>query len=710
GLANAIGLIADRLKNRARESSSLSGASLFARGVVKGRDLNQAPRPSTAQRSFDSLFRSGCFYIFVVACFIITSIQFIGVWPLTLRAYNPLLGGFNAASRALPVGGGESAAAGSALAASPFASKVIAASDIIGTAPFFPGDLVPNDEAGFARADYLLFNTSDFQLTPDVPQHWIDAAPVLTISIQNQNFAWLYPNQRLAADRQRLIDQRQVGDALITDYLATLPARTEDPTIVLPEDISEATAIDQLNRVAQSHARIFFFHYTASRKPTSILITRLLDTFAIKLDDWSSALSSGALYALPKGVSFNSTPTPLNAKATFGQRAHLTEAALSMPHVQPGQSIGLATQWIAALPDTQLFVSLIDADGHTWSQIDDRVPASDSGNTQRAKRLTVPVPPVTPPGAYQLKLSLIDLASGAPLSIQIADNNFAGFDWLLGSITIDPAHTQIDPATRKPAIEIDADLNGLRAIGSDMPPDPIVSGDPWTLSMEWASSAEHLPELDIEWQLVSNNQIVYSTTLPLNSYATDHWRTGDVLQSKYDFRLPITLLAGKYDLKFKLIDHATAQVLDDQVVRLTSVNISSRPRDFTAPPVQYSSNIQFGSTATLLGANRLQADQALTVTLVWRANQITTTNATAFVQIINGDQVVQQIDNWQIGGDAPTSTWAPGQIIVDQYVFDVSSGNYQVAVGLYDAANGQRLPAIDAAGKRLPQDRAFVIK
>ncbi len=682
GLAYAIGLITDRL-------SILSEvANRTIRHGVEGRFYN----------------------FFIAACLLIASIQFIAVWPLTLRAYNPLLGGYDAASRALPVGGGESAEVGSALTASPFASKVIAASDIIGTAPFFPGELVPNDAAGFARADYLLFNASDFQLTPDVPQQWIAAAPVMTISIQNRNFAWLYPNQWLAADRQRLIDQRQAGDALITDYAAALPSRSDDPTIVLPEDFGEAAAIDQLNRVAQSHARIFFFHYQASRDPTSIVLTRLLDTFAIKVNEWSSPLSSSTLYALPAGVSFNATPTPLKAKATFGQRAHLIEAAAIAPHVQPGQSIGLATQWIAALPETQLFVSLIDADGHMWSQIDDRVPASDSGNVQRAKRLTLPVPPVTPPGVYQLKLSLIDLQSGAPLSIQTADNNFAGFDWLLGSIAIDPAQTQIDPASRQPAIEINADLNGLRAIGSDTPPDPTVSGDPWTLSMEWASSVEHLPNLDVEWLLLSNDQIVYSTTLPLNSYSTERWRAGDVLQSKYDFRLPITLPDGKYDLKFKLIDHITYQPLSDQTIRLTSVNLISRLRDFTAPAVQYPSNIQFGSIATLVGANRLQSDQAMTVTLVWQANQITTTNDTAFVQVINGDQVVKQIDNWQIGGNAPTSTWAVGQFILDQYVFDGASGQYQVAVGLYDAANGQRLTAIDSTGKRLPQDRALVIQ
>jgi hypothetical protein len=704
GLAYAIGLIADRV-------SILSGeVNRKIHLGVEGRDLTQASRPSTAQRSFGSLFRSGCFYLFVIACFVIASIQFISVWPLTLRAYNPLLGGFDGATRALPAGGGESAEVARELAASPFASKVIAVSDIVGTAPFFPGKLAPNDEAGFARADYMLFNASDFQLTPDVPQNWIGAAPVLTFTVQSQNFAWLYPNQWLLNDQQRLIDQRQAGDALITDYAATLPTRSDDPTSVLPEDIGEAAAIEQLNRLAQSHSRIFFFHYTASREPTSILIMRLLDTFAIKLSEWSSPLGNGALYALPKNISFSATPTPLNANATFGDRARLAEANLVVSHAQPGQAIGLDTQWIASLPESQLALSLIDSQGHTWSQIDERVPASDSGNIQRNKRLTLPVQPVTPPGVYQLKLSVFDLNSGTPLNIRTSDNPFAGQEWTLGSITIDPAEIQIDPATRKPPIEIAADLNGLRAIGSDEPPDPIITGDPWTLSMEWSSGAEHLPELDIEWLLTANDQSAYSSTLPLNSYSTARWQKGDVLQSKYDFRFPITLADGQYDLKFKLIDHATGAAWNDQTMRLTPVHVSSRPRSFTIPPVQYPSETRFDSLAALLGANVFQADRALTVTLIWQATEITTTNYTAFVQILNGDQVVQQIDNWQIGGDAPTSAWAVGQIILDQYVFDVPASKYQVVVGMYNAANGQRLSAFDVAGRRWPQDRVIVIK
>ena len=58
------------------------------------------------------------------------------------------------------------------------------------------------------------------------------------------------------------------------------------------------------------------------------------------------------------------------------------------------------------------------------------------------------------------------------------------------------------------------------------------------------------------------------------------------------------------------------------------------------------------------------------------------------------------MDRWPSG--LPSNIWAQGQVIVDEYEFklpsDIEPGNYSVAVGLYDAENGQRLLAADAVG------------
>jgi len=646
----------------------------------------------------------------VVALLVISALQFIPVWPLTLRAYNPLLGGYAGAQKILPVGGGESAEVGRALQTSTAATQNIAVSDVIGTAPYFSGGLMANSAAGLALADSILFTASDFQLTPDVAQKWIgSASPALTITVQGQPYAWLYPNQWLAAQQQRLQENYQPGDVLVTDVLANVPVPAES-TQVIKTTPSEAQAIALLQQIAQSHQRVWVTHYAAAPRRVLNPIVRLLDTYAIQLDEWSSPLSNGALYTLPDQISFTTQPTPLNGGATFGDRIQLNNAELIVPRVQPGQSIGVVGEWAASGSDAQAIVSVMDEAGHQWSAGDALVPV---GDTARTRRISVPVPLTMPPGEYQLILNVIDVASGGPLSTRRPDGLLGGTDWPLGSIVIDPAQTPIDAATRQPPITLNAELGGLRAIGSETPPGPIIIGDPWTLAMEWTSTADQLPALDVQWEWAQNNRVAYSTTMPLNAYSTGHWRKGDVLQSKYDFRLPIDMPAGKYDLQFKVIDRATGQPLTDQagesaLVELTKVNLVSRPRTFISPSSAHPLDVTFDDVARLIGADVNRSSTQITVTLYWQANAITATNFTAFVQLIGADdQVQQQIDNWQIAFDAPTSTWLPGQVIADPYVFEVSSAVPQIGVGLYNAATGERLPAMKA-GQRLPQDRVII--
>ncbi|MBN1180547.1 MAG: hypothetical protein JXD18_15165, partial [Anaerolineae bacterium] len=61
-------------------------------------------------------------------------------------------------------------------------------------------------------------------------------------------------------------------------------------------------------------------------------------------------------------------------------------------------------------------------------------------------------------------------------------------------------------------------------------------------------------------------------------------------------------------------------------------------------------------------------------------------------------------------GTAPATSWAVGQVIVDEITIPVSAdapaGAYTLAVGFYDVAYGDRLPAVDAQGHRLPGDQA----
>jgi hypothetical protein len=660
-------------------------------------------RPSTSLRSVQDAKHKWILNGAVAALLIISALQFTSTWPLTLRAYNSLLGGYDVAKTVLPVGGGESAEVGQALKASPYADERIGVSDMVGTAPYFAGALVANTTAGLTQADRLLVTAADFQLTPDDTQAWIGkAAPVMTFTVQGRPYAWLYPNQALAMEREHFSAQHQPVDAILADYASEL-ALHEQAQIVAEMD--EATAQAMLTQIAQSHDRVWVIHYAASPRRVLKPIFRLLDTYAIQLDEWSSPLSTGALYTLPDDLSFSAQSVPLNGDVRFGENIHLNQAATIVSRVQPGQSIGVVNEWSASGPEAQAIVALLDNAGYQWGTGIKPVPLLNDDDTTRTRRIDVPVPLTIPPGKYRLVLNVIDVASGGPIGTRRSDGSFGGIDWLLGSITIDPAQNPIDPATRKPPITLNADLGDLVAIGSETPPAPIISGDPWTLAMEWASTSDRLPALDVQWEWAQSDRVAYSTTLPLNSYSTDRWRKGEVLQSKYDFRVPISMADGAYDLRFRVIDRASGQPLSDRSTRLTTVNVASRPREFAAPDAAYPLNVMFGDMAKLIGADVDRSGTQITVTLFWQGQAVTTTNYTAFMQAINADgSIAQQIDRWQIAFDAPTSTWLPGQVIADQYVFEVSSDTPRFGVGLYEAATGERLPAFEN-GQRLPQDR-----
>jgi hypothetical protein len=60
----------------------------------------------------------------------------------------------------------------------------------------------------------------------------------------------------------------------------------------------------------------------------------------------------------------------------------------------------------------------------------------------------------------------------------------------------------------------------------------------------------------------------------------------------------------------------------------------------------------------------------------------------------------------------PTSSWRADEVMEDSYeiVLDaaLSPGKYELSVGMYDAESMERLPAYDATGSRLPEDRILL--
>jgi hypothetical protein len=65
-----------------------------------------------------------------------------------------------------------------------------------------------------------------------------------------------------------------------------------------------------------------------------------------------------------------------------------------------------------------------------------------------------------------------------------------------------------------------------------------------------------------------------------------------------------------------------------------------------------------------------------------------------------------------VRGTHPTTSWLPGEVVVDEYEIVVDAmapvGEYQIEVGMYDLETMVRLPAFDEQGNPLPGDRILL--
>lgn len=125
-------------------------------------------------------------------------------------------------------------------------------------------------------------------------------------------------------------------------------------------------------------------------------------------------------------------------------------------------------------------------------------------------------------------------------------------------------------------------------------------------------------------------------------------------------------------------------------------------------------DLQLGSSIRLLGYQVAQDSVppggAVDLTLYWQAVEPVTARYKVFTHLLgevwnadNGNFIWGQVDSEPVDGQAPTTTWAPGAIIADNYRIPVAAnapeGEYRLEIGLYGLVDGQRLPVLGAGGR-----------
>ncbi len=146
-----------------------------------------------------------------------------------------------------------------------------------------------------------------------------------------------------------------------------------------------------------------------------------------------------------------------------------------------------------------------------------------------------------------------------------------------------------------------------------------------------------------------------------------------------------------------LADHAF-KAWDAWVGRLRFVAYSAAP-----PPdlIPYDQPIHFGDAILLEAAGYsdapLQPGDIARVKLSWLATEPLTTRYKVTLQLLDpANQVIAQVDSEPVGGAQPTTSWIPGEPVVDGYGLPIPlatpPGEYPLILAMYDAQTGQRLP------------------
>ena len=122
------------------------------------------------------------------------------------------------------------------------------------------------------------------------------------------------------------------------------------------------------------------------------------------------------------------------------------------------------------------------------------------------------------------------------------------------------------------------------------------------------------------------------------------------------------------------------------------------------PPLLTPASIDLGGKIGLQGYALANQDDKVDIRLLSLARQPMDKSYKVFIHVINdqGD-LLAQTDSRPQSYASNTNRWIPGQVIYDRFEVslpaDTLPGRYRARVGLYNEADGQRLPILDTAGK-----------
>jgi hypothetical protein len=422
---------------------------------------------------------------------------------------------------------------------------------------------------------------------------------------------------------------------------------------------------------------------------------------------YKTLLITGLLFLALKLLLIDRLETPIRREAgpvvenTVIVRANELQLAgynLQAESVAAGETFDIDLAWQTfsqPAVNYQSNVWLVGPEGQVWSEKETNRPRIYEttapttlwvGGQWAWDSREVQVLPGTPPGEYDIVLTLFHLADLQPVTLLEADGSVRGPTAVIGQITVT---TPSQPPEFNPQFALEAETAGLHLLGYNQDRAEAIPGEQLLLTFFWEKAATVEPEsrptaLQLTLQDKAG-QTVQSWTIPPVSadYPPAAWQPGERLRGQHGLRLAAGLASGQY--QFRLED-----------IELGMLSVTAPERLFSQPPFETAVGANFGDQIELVGYTLETAGESLSATLIWQALAEMPTSYRVFVHLVNeSGQIVAQADGEPAAWTRPTTGWAAGEYIVDRYVLpQPENGEGETVVlrvGLYDPDTGLRL-------------------
>jgi len=481
--------------------------------------------------------------------------------------------------------------------------------------------------------------------------------------------------------------------------------------------VDDATVARDLTNICRQRRRVHLIAWThgdhVDADPRQVL-PFLLERFGRATDVGVYRGYRLLTYELPsETVDFGNPLDFVATPADFDNGLSLVAQAHS-PTTDSGEAAWLALRWQARqaiAQDYKASLRLVDAQGHLAGQVDAWLLSNEHLQTSRwepGRTVTtyhlLPSLPATMPGTYQLALLLYDPASQRQAQLVDSEGAFYGEVLPLGSLQIARPWRRgvIEPEVALEAVHLAPDLD---LVGYDLDREAISPGETIHLALYWHALGEIAHNYVVTIRLMDEEGNAAAAWTEEPAYPTSNWRAGDLWRDWRDLKTPASLPPGEYQLTVQLAGAASLTP-----ATLGQVQVQGRARLFEMPPIGHPLVAVVGKEFRLLGYDLAEeyarAGEVLHLTLYWQAQTESDVSYAVFTHLLDGNsRIWGQKDSVPGEGALPTTSWAAGEVIVDEYEIEIADdtppGEYHIEVGMYRPITGQRLPIYGGAGEAL---------